>query len=362
MEIMPMNYSHLYKYYKNKRVFLTGHTGFKGSWMLYWLTLMGAHVKGYSLKAVNSEDHFNVIGGFDRCDSIIADILNKPKLVSEILDFQPDYIFHLAAQPLVRFSYDHPAATFEVNAIGTANILDAVRQLNKSCVVVIITTDKVYDNKEWHYPYRENDRLGGYDPYSASKACAELIISSYRNSFFDEIQYSNHQKSISSVRAGNVIGGGDWAKDRIIPDIVKALSKNEIINVRNPNAIRPWQHVLDPIGGYLHLATKMIDDPIKYGDSWNFGPFADDNLTVANLVEMAISVWGHGDYQVLEILNQPHEAGILKLDISKTLNELDWKPTFNSRKAIEITLDWYKAYFVDNTSKTKEQIHQICNL
>lgn len=358
-----MTYSHLESYYKGKRVFISGHTGFKGSWMLYWLHLLGADVKGYALAPANKDDHFNIIKGSELCESVIADIQDKARLEKEILDFQPDFIFHLAAQPLVRLSYQNPSETFAINAIGTAYVLDAVRQLTKPCAVVLITTDKVYENKEWHYPYRESDRLGGYDSYSASKACAELIISSYRNSFFNTEGYAAHQKSIASARAGNVIGGGDWAKDRIIPDIVRALNKNEAVVVRNPNAVRPWQHVLEPVGGYLHLGTKMIDDPIKYADAWNFGPFAEDSLTVGNLVEIAISAWGKGDYHTPSLTNQPHEAGLLKLDISKTINELGWQPQYNSRKAIEMTLQWYKAFCDNGHLQTPKQIGQFlkCN-
>ena len=364
MVVNKMTYSHLQAYYKDKRVFLTGHTGFKGSWMLYWLHFLGARVKGYALEAENTYDHFNVIEGSNLCESVIADILDKVNLEKEILAFQPDFIFHFAAQPLVRLSYQNPSETFSINALGTAYLLDAVRQLTKPCAVVLITTDKVYDNKEWHYPYRESDRLGGYDPYSASKACAEFIISSYRNSFFNIEGYVTHQKSIASARAGNVIGGGDWAKDRIIPDIVRALNKDEAVVVRNPNAVRPWQHVLEPLGGYLHLGTKMIDDPIKYAKAWNFGPITEDNLSVCDLVEIAISSWGKGEYHTPPLTNQPHEAGILKLDISKTMNELKWQPNYNSRKAIEMTLEWYKAFCVKGHWKTGEQIQQFlkCNL
>jgi CDP-glucose 4,6-dehydratase len=359
----PMTYAHLESYYKGKRVFLTGHTGFKGSWMLYWLDLLGAEVKGYALAPGNKDDHFNVIEGSRMCESVIADIQDKARVEKEILDFQPDFIFHLAAQPLVRLSYQIPSETFAINAVGTAYLLDAVRKLSKPCTVVLITTDKVYENKEWHYPYRECDRLGGYDPYSASKACAELIVSSYRNSFFNNEGYAAHKKSIASARAGNVIGGGDWAKDRIIPDIVRAFNKDEAVVVRNPHAVRPWQHVLEPIGGYLHLGTKMMDDPIKYADAWNFGPFAEDSSTVGELVEIAISAWGRGDYYLPPLTNQPHEAGLLKLDISKTTNELGWQPQYNSRKAIEMTLEWYKAFCDKGYLQTGEQIGQFikCN-
>lgn len=356
--IKTMTYAHLESYYKGKRVFLTGHTGFKGSWMLYWLHLLGAEVKGYALAPENDQDHFNTIHGSELCESVIADIRDKDRLEKEILDFHPDYIFHLAAQPLVRLSYQIPSDTFAVNAIGTAYVLDAVRQLIKPCIVVLITTDKVYENKEWHYPYRETDRLGGHDPYSASKACAELIISSYRNSFFPTEGYPVHLKSIASARAGNVIGGGDWSKDRIIPDIVRALSKNESIEVRNPDAVRPWQHVLEPIGGYLHLGTKMMDDPIMYADAWNFGPYMEDNLTVKDLVDCAIKTWESGTYHTPQYDKPLHEAKLLKLDISKTINELKWTPKLNANTAIEWTISFYKKALLENKEMTFTQISE----
>ena len=353
-----MSYSHLEAYYKGKRVFLTGHTGFKGSWILYWLHLLGAEVKGYALAPENEQDLFNVIDGSALCDSVIADIRDKDRLEKEILDFQPDYIFHLAAQPLVRLSYEIPSETFAVNAIGTAYVLDAVRKLAKPCAVILITTDKVYENKEWHYLYRETDRLGGYDPYSASKACAELIISSYRNSFFNTKKYPTHKKSIASARAGNVIGGGDWAKDRIIPDIVRALSNNESVEIRNPNAVRPWQHVLEPIGGYLHLGTKMVDDPIKYAEAWNFGPLAEDTLTVKDLAGLAIRIWGSGEYHTPQYKEPLYEAKLLKLDISKTVNELNWNPKMNAKAAIEWTIGFYKADILGDREITRIQINE----
>ncbi len=329
--------------YKGKKVFLTGHTGFKGSWMLYWLHQLGAEIKGYALAPEQVDGLYNSMKGDLLCDSIIADIRDKERLTQEIKDFQPDYVFHLAAQPLVRLSYDIPSETFDVNAIGTANVLDGIRELEKPCIGVMITTDKVYENNEWHYPYRENDRLGGYDPYSASKACTELVISSYRNSFFNPKAYITHHKAIAAARAGNVIGGGDWAKDRIIPDIINALNNDQPITVRNPQAIRPWQHVLEPLGGYLLLGAKLMEDPIKYADAWNFGPMADDNLDVESLVKLAIEVWGSGKYDTPALKGQPHEAGLLKLDISKAINELDWKPKWTAKQAIEKTMSWYKA-------------------
>jgi CDP-glucose 4,6-dehydratase len=354
-----MNYQHLTHYYKGKKVFVTGHTGFKGSWLVQWLHLLGAEIKGYALAPENEFDLYNTINGDELCDSVIADIRDHSRLTQEILAFQPDFIFHLAAQPLVRLSYEIPSDTFAVNAIGTAYVLDGVRLLEKKCAVVLITTDKVYENKEWHYPYRENDRLGGYDPYSASKACAELIINSYRNSFFNPATYSAHQKAIASARAGNVIGGGDWAKDRIIPDIVRALQQEEVVTVRNPNSVRPWQHVLDPVAGYLHLGAKLIENPEKFIGSYNFGPFAEDNLTVEELVKQAILAWGTGTYVTPELVNQPHEAGLLKLDISKAINELSWRPKYDAKKAIAVTLDWYKAFSKSEkeaANKTRETI------
>jgi CDP-glucose 4,6-dehydratase len=344
--------------YKNKKVFLTGHTGFKGSWMLAWLHQLGANVKGYALAPENDSDLYNTIDGNSKNESIIADIRDKQKLENEIISFQPDFIFHLAAQPLVRLSYEIPAETFEVNVMGTVNVLDAVRKLTNHCSVVLITTDKVYENLEWHYPYRENDRLGGYDPYSASKASAELVISSYRNSFFNTNDYEIHHKSIASARAGNVIGGGDWAKDRIIPDIVRALQKNDKIQVRNPLAVRPWQHVLEPISGYLHLGLKMLKEPLKYNEAWNFGPNAEDNLTVGELTYKAIEIWGSGEMLTPKLNGQPHEAGLLKLDISKTVSSLNWKPKWNSETSITKTMQWYKQLLTNNNVIINAQINE----
>jgi CDP-glucose 4,6-dehydratase len=343
--------------YQGKKVFLTGHTGFKGTWMLAWLHQLGAVVKGYALAPPNELDLFNQIKGGQLVTSVMADIRDAERLKKELLDFQPDFVFHLAAQPLVRLSYQMPLATFEVNVMGTANILDAVIGLEKPCSVVLITTDKVYQNKEWLYPYRENDRLGGHDPYSASKAAAEIVIESYRASFFNKNHSQKHQKGIAVARAGNVIGGGDWAKDRIIPDIVRALTKQESIEVRNPNAVRPWQHVLEPLFGYLLLGQKLKADPSKYSEAYNFGPSAEDNITVESVVKMAIDIWGQGRYETPQQQNQPHEAGLLRLDISKALNDLGWKPKLNSKQAIAWTMDFYK-----NNKTVAEQIEEYNEL
>lgn len=330
--------------YKDKKVFLTGHTGFKGSWLLTWLHELGANIKGYSLAPENEQDLYNLIDGNSFCESVIADIRDKQRLQDELTVFQPDFIFHLAAQPLVRPSYQIPTETFEINTLGTAYLLDAVRSLEKPCVVIIITTDKVYENQEWNYAYREIDRLGGYDPYSASKAAAEIVVSSYRKSFFNPDSYNVHQKALASARAGNVIGGGDWAKDRIIPDIVRALQANNPVIVRNPNAVRPWQHVLEPISGYLLLGAKLAIEPIKYATAWNFGPYMADTLTVGEVVNKVIKIWGEGEAEIKQNANAPHEAGLLMLDISKSINELGWKPKWNAKIAIENTIKAYQSY------------------
>ena len=331
--------------YFGKNVFVTGHTGFKGSWLIKILNDLGAKVKGYSLAPENELNLYNEINGESLCESVIDDLRNREALKKAIIDFQPDFVFHLAAQPLVRLSYQIPSETFEVNAIGTANLLDAIRLLEKKCNVVLITTDKVYHNNEWEYPYRENDRLGGYDPYSASKACSELVIDSYRNSFFNSTKYNQHQKSIAVGRAGNVIGGGDWSKDRLIPDIAKFLSKAEEIVIRNPNSVRPWQHVIEPLFGYLELGEKLDLNPIEYSNAFNFGPNTSDALSVEEMVIKSISCWGEGSYKTIVNFNNPHEAGLLKLDISKALNQLNWKPVFNAQTAIERTINWYKNYY-----------------
>ena len=345
-------------FYKSKKVFVTGHTGFKGSWLVAWLYQLGAITKGYALEPEHNDCLYNLLPQ-NYCESVIADIRDKEKLSAEILSFQPDYIFHLAAQPLVRRSYEIPAETFEVNAIGTANLLEAVKKLDKSCSIIIITTDKVYENKEADILYKENDRLGGYDPYSASKACTELVINSFRNSFFNKATFQTHQKNIVSARAGNVIGGGDYSDDRIIPDIVKALQKKENINVRNPNSVRPWQHVLEPLGGYLLLGALVNENTEKLSDAYNFGPEANDHLTVGALVNIALKVWGVGNWENKLSENQPHEAGLLKLDISLAKNELNWSPKLPSAAAVKWTMDWYKNKKSEKLDFTLQQINDF---
>lgn len=361
---MVIMYEVLKTTFKGKKVFITGHTGFKGSWLVKMLSMLGADIQGYALAPKNENDLYNLIDGDRLCHSIINDIRNKEALSNTIKDFQPDFIFHLAAQPLVRESYNSPLETLEINAMGTANLMESLKQLNKSCSIVMITTDKVYHNNEWYYPYRENDRLGGYDIYSSSKACAEIIIDSYRNSFFNLRDYESHKKGFAVARAGNVIGGGDWSADRLIPDIIKALVNNKSISIRYPNAIRPWQHVLEPLAGYLLLAARLQESPLKYSQAYNFGPAVSDNITVEKLVQLAIQKWGTGNYIVEKTNRTSHEAGLLKLDISKVTNELGWLPKMDASKALELSIDWYKSFNsdVDNiVSLTENQIIRFLN-
>jgi CDP-glucose 4,6-dehydratase len=343
-------------YYKGKRVFVTGHTGFKGAWFITWLHLLGAKIKGYSLPPEETNSFFNTISPQIEFENVFADIRDKEKLQTEIANFKPDIVFHLAAQALVRRSYQIPAETFEINAVGTANLLEAVNKLPGKCTVVIITTDKVYENRETNYHYKEEDVLGGYDPYSASKAAAEIVVSSFRNSFFNIKNFPSHQKAIVTARAGNVIGGGDRSADRIIPDIIRSLENNEPVEVRNPNAIRPWQHVLEPLGGYLLIAMLLDTDATGFSGAYNFGPLPDDHLPVKNLVEAAINYWGSGTWVNKWDATQPHEAGLLQLDINKAKTVLNWQPKLASAAAIEWTINWYKQEPANIFNFTVQQI------
>lgn len=351
---MKQNFSN---YYKGKRVFVTGHTGFKGAWFITWLHQLGADIKGYALPAEDENGLFNIVKDKFSFQHVEGDIRDKALLEKEILDFQPDLIFHLAAQALVRRSYQIPAETFEVNAVGTANVLEAVNKLPGKCTVVVITTDKVYENIESDYLYKEDDRLGGYDPYSASKAATEIVISSFRNSFFNIDNYSEHQKAIISARAGNVIGGGDWSTDRIVPDIVRALKSGEKIFVRNPQAVRPWQHVLEPLGGYLLVAMLADKDATAFSGAYNFGPLPTDHIPVQTLVETAIRCWGKGEWINGYDASQPHEAGLLQLSIEKAMKVLGWQPKLNSGQAIEWTIGWYKQLPASVYDFTLQQIN-----
>lgn len=345
-----------FSYYRNKKVFLTGHTGFKGAWLMACLKEAGAIVKGYALEP-EYEGLYSLLKPLNFGETVIADIRDKQKLASEIFSYEPDFIFHLAAQPLVRRSYEIPAETFEINVTGTANLLEAVTNLATKCTVILITTDKVYENKEKDILYKEEDRLGGYDPYSASKACAELVISSFRNSFFHIDKIGEHKKAIASARAGNVIGGGDRSHDRIIPDIVRFLEAGKPVSVRNPLAVRPWQHVLEPLNGYLKLGMLLDMDPQLYSKAYNFGPLPEDHLTVREVVETAIGVWGQGSWQDDSAPGQVHEAGLLKLDIQRAREELGWTPRLSAKEAIQWTIEWYKKPVNEQLEMTIRQIN-----
>ena len=326
-------------HFRNKKVLVTGHTGFKGSWFTLLLSQIGAEVTGYSLPPRTSPNLYDLLDLKLKCNSIIGDINDTKKLEEVVLKIQPDFIFHLAAQPLVRYSYHEPIDTFSTNIIGTANLLNACRSITNHCSVVCVTTDKVYHNNEWEFPYRENDQLGGYDPYSASKAAAEIVIDSYRNSYFKGTNIS-----VASARAGNVIGGGDWSEDRLFPDIVQSINSNNEIVLRNPSAVRPWQHVLDPLMGYLKLAHLMTVQPKAYSQAWNFGPYNHESKTVLEVCEQAIALFQKGSIRIEKQENQPHEAGLLRLDISKAMASLNWQPNWSTDLAIEKTTNWYKSF------------------
>ncbi len=352
-----VNADYLRSVYNGKRVFLTGHTGFKGAWMLQILHWLGANVKGYSLAPEKKNDLYNQINGDKLCySSEIADICDKQKLQTELGRFEPDFVFHLAAQALVRRGYDMPSYTFFANAQGTAHVLDAMRGLNKAAVGVMITTDKVYDNPERGLPFKEDDKLGGYDPYSASKAAAEIVIDSYRRSFFNPKDHAKHKKSIAAARAGNVIGGGDYSDDRIVPDIVRAIAFGETVGLRNPNSIRPWQHVLEPLGAYLLLGAKMSEDPVKYSTAYNFGPNPEDMLTVEDLTKTFIESYGAGSHETIPQEGAPHEAKLLLLDSSRAHEHMGWRSQMDAKTAIKWTAEWYADKHRSANEKCIDQI------
>lgn len=357
MENMAMS-SPFLNFYKGKRVLVTGHTGFKGAWLSLILQQYGATVMGYALEP-EYDGLFVIARKSGLLNGTIGDIRDKEKLAAVIRSFRPEFIFHLAAQPLVRRSYRIPAETFETNVLGTARLLESLQSLEDRCTVVVITTDKVYENNETGQLFKETDRLGGFDPYSASKACTEIVVSSFRNSFFPVGSVSSHGKALTSARAGNVIGGGDWSEDRIIPDIVRALQQGDPIAVRSPGSIRPWQHVLEPLSGYLSLAMRLDQDPAGFSIPFNFGPLPDDHLSVKELVETAIQCWGSGIWKDISDSTQPHEAGQLNLDISRALQLLQWRPRFDAKLAIQKTIEWYRQPADNKIRFTFEQINDF---
>lgn len=345
----------IYSSYKNKTVLVTGHTGFKGSWFSIWLNLIGARVIGYSLDPYTTRDNYVLSNISDKIIDIKGDIRDEMSLASVFYNHKPEIVFHFAAQPIVSISYSNPRETYETNFMGTVNLLECARKAESVKVVVIITSDKCYENKELIWGYRENDALGGYDPYSSSKAAVEILVASYRNSFFNPTNFEIHGKSISSVRAGNVIGGGDWSTSRIIPDCIRALEKNISIEVRNPLSIRPWQHVLEPLSGYLLLGAKMLEDGRNYCNAWNFGPDYTSQIAVKNIVQLLIDYWGYGNwkYTKQESIIKNHETNTLYLDCSKSKKILGWYPKLTITEAINLTVDWYKNY-------NSKDIYELC--
>lgn len=340
-----MNNLTLFKdFYRGKRILVTGHTGFKGSWLTIWLRELGAEVIGYALDPYTDHDNFVLSGVGKNIVDIRGDIRDAAKLNQVMQTYQPDIIFHLAAQPLVRLSYEQPVETYEVNVMGTISVMEAFRRSSSAKVAVMITTDKCYENREQIWGYREDEAMGGYDPYSSSKGAAEIAISSWRRSFMNPLQYAQHGKSIASVRAGNVIGGGDWMADRIIPDCIRALEADHPVEIRNPSAIRPWQHVLEPLGGYLLLAQKMWDDPVNFCEGWNFGPSMQSIENVWSVASKVISCYGKGKLVDKSDPSALHEARLLTLDISKAKFRLGWEPKMDIDKTISMTVDWYKKY------------------
>lgn len=341
--------------FKGKRVLVTGQTGFKGSWLSIWLHELGAEVIGVGLDPYSEKDNYvlSSIGNKIKAD-IRADIRDGQKMKEIFADYQPEIVFHLAAQPLVRLSYEIPVETYETNVMGSINIMEAARVTESVKVVVMITTDKCYENKEQIWGYRENEPMGGYDPYSSSKGAAEIAINSWRRSYFNPQDYGKkHHISIASVRAGNVVGGGDWAKDRIVPDCIRALEATKPIEIRSPKAIRPWQHVLEPLSGYLLLASKMLQEPTRYCGGWNFGPRTESITSVWDVATMLTKFYGKGELRDVSDPNALHEANLLMLDINKAKFQLGWEPRTNIEQCSQLTADWYKRYL-------SEDVYNLC--
>jgi CDP-glucose 4,6-dehydratase len=327
-------------FWKDKRVLVTGHTGFKGSWLSLWLQSLGAQVVGYALAPPTSPSLFDIARVGDGMASVIADVRDLDALLAAFARHRPEVVIHMAAQPLVRHSYEDPVGTYSTNVMGLVNVLEAVRNTPGVRAVVNVTTDKCYENREWIWGYRENDRMGGYDPYSNSKGCAELVTAAYRSSFFNTSRYAEHGVGLATARAGNVIGGGDWAPDRLIPDILSAFERGRVVDIRNPHAIRPWQHVLEPVRGYLALAERLYSDGPVFAEGWNFGPTDEDAKPVGWIVESMAALWGGDARWEIDLGVHPHEASYLKLDTSKARSRLGWHPALRLSDALKLIIDW----------------------
>ena len=341
--------------YKGKKVLVTGHTGFKGSWLSQWLELMGADVYGYSLSAVSEPDHFSMLNL--KMKELLADLRDADTLTAYVQNIQPEIVFHLAAQALVRPSYLDPVETFSTNIIGTLNVFEACRKTDSVKAIINVTSDKCYENKEWIWGYRENDRMGGHDPYSASKGMSELLTASYRNSFFNINEYGkSHSVLLGTGRAGNVIGGGDWATDRLVPDMMKASSNGASVIIRNPNATRPWQHVLEPLSGYLTLGWKLLEGNAEFADGWNFGPEMESNLSVGEIAKRSANIWDAVIPEFSSNKDEHHEANLLMLDCSKANKILKWKPVWGIGITIQKTIAWYKNFYMEGKLNTIDDI------
>ena len=336
--------------FRGKRVLVTGHTGFKGSWLSIWLHELGAEVVGMGLEPYSERDNFVLSGIGQKIKADLRADIRDGQLMKKIFsEHKPEVVFHLAAQPLVRLSYDIPVETYETNVMGTINVMEAIRATDSVRAAVMITTDKCYENREQLWGYREDEPMGGYDPYSSSKGAAEIAISSWRRSFFNSADYGiKHHVAIASARAGNVIGGGDWAKDRIVPDCIRSLEAGLPIEIRSPRAIRPWQHVLEPLSGYLLLASKLLKEPTKYCEGWNFGPRTESITPVWEVATMLTKYYGKGQLKDASTPDAPHEANLLLLDISKAKFNLGWEPRTNIDQCCQLTADWYKRYRTEN--------------
>jgi CDP-glucose 4,6-dehydratase len=329
--------------WEDRRVYLTGHTGFKGSWMSLWLASLGARIHGYALAPESDPDLFSAAKITDCVEHEVGDIRNLEQLEYSIAAFKPEVVFHMAAQPLVRRSYTSPIETYSTNVMGTAHVLDAIRRVPSVRAVVVITTDKCYENREWLWGYREEDRLGGIDPYSNSKACAELVTAAYRSSYFPLARFKEHKVGLASARAGNVIGGGDWSEDRLIPDLVRGFLSGNPVEIRNPHAIRPWQHVLEPLAGYISLAEHLIGNGAEFAGAWNFGPADDDVWPVGRIADAIVAMWGSGAKWIHNSAENPHEAGHLKLDASKARALLGWRTLLPIEQGLRWAAEWYLA-------------------
>ncbi len=350
-------------FWAGRQVFVTGHTGFKGSWLCLWLQQLRAGVTGYALQPPTQPSLFEEAHVSRGMASLVGDVRSPVSVMEALKKAQPEIVFHMAAQSLVRLSYAHPVDTYATNVMGTVHLLEAVRHVPSVRAVVIVTSDKCYENRDWLWGYRENEPMGGHDPYSNSKGCAELVTTAYRDSFFNLQQYDRHRVALASARAGNVIGGGDWAVDRLVPDFVRAIAERKPLRIRSPRAIRPWQHVLEPLSGYLALAERLYRDGAAFAEAWNFGPAEADNRPVQWIAERMAGRWGNGAGWELDSSPQPHEATYLKLDCSKALARLDWRPRWDLATALDRIVAWHKAHLdgKDMRAVTQEQIAEYAS-